>query len=194
MLLNTHTKNFRRHIRAIIRINNNLPALGVFRSLNATNKSLSKAIATLSTGLRINSAADDAAGFAVSEGMRSQISGLGIAMRNSQNGISMLQTAEGALGETNAMLQRMRELAVQASSDTLTSQDRQYLQLEIDELKGQVDRIANTTQFNRKKILDGSCGAVWSSSDSGVRERIHGGLVSVDEFGQKVNHEGNYRI
>ena len=106
----------------------------------------------------------------------------------------MLQTAEGALGETNAMLQRMRELAVQASNDTLTSQDRQYLQAEIDELKGQVDRIANTTQFNRKKILDGSAGAVWSSSDPGVRARIHGGLVSVDEFGQKVNHEGNYRI
>ncbi len=177
-----------------MRINNNLSALTAFGSLNATNKSLSKAIATLSTGLRINSAADDAAGFAVSEGMRSQMSGLGVAMRNSQDGISMLQTAEGALGETNAMLQRMRELAVQASSDTLTSQDRQYLQAEIDELKGQVDRIANTTQFNRKKILDGSCGAVWSSSDAGVRARIHGGLVSVDEFGQKVNHEGNYRI
>lgn len=177
-----------------MRINTNLPALVAFTSLNAVNKSLSKAIASLSTGLRINSAADDAAGFAVSEKMRSQISGLGVAMRNSQDGISMLQTAEGALGETNSMLQRMRELAVQASNGTLTSQDRQYLQLEIDELKSQIDRIANTTQFNKKKLLDGSCGAVWSSSDPGVKARIHGGLVSVDEFGQKVNHEGNYRI
>ena len=177
-----------------MRININLPALGAFTSLNAANKSLSKAIASLSTGLRINSAADDAAGFAMSETMRSQISGLDAALRNSQDGISLLQTAEGALGETNSMLQRMRELAVQASNDTLTSQDRQYLQLEIDELKGQIDRIADTTQFNKKRLLDGSCGAVWSSSDPGVKARIHGGLVSVDEFGQKVNHEGNYRI
>ena len=177
-----------------MRINTNLPALAAFNSLNSTNKSLEKAIASLSTGLRINSAADDAAGFAISEKIRSQVSGLDTALRNSQDGISMLQTAEGALGETNSMLQRMRELAIQASNDTLTSQDRQYIQLEIDQLKDQVDRIADTTQFNRKRLLDGSCGAMWSSSDPGVKARINGGLVSIDEFGQKVNHEGNYRI
>ena len=177
-----------------MRIANNLPALTAFNALNSTNKSLQKAINSLSTGLRINSAADDAAGFAVSEKMRSQISGLDIALRNSQDGISLLQTAEGALGETNSMLQRMRELCVQASNDTLTSQDRQYIQLEIDELRDQIDRIANTTQFNKKRILDGSSGAIWSSSDAGVKAKIHGGLVSIDEFGQKVNHEGNYRI
>ncbi len=102
-----------------MRITNNLPALSAFHALNATNKSLQETINTLSTGLRINSAADDAAGFAVSEKMRSQISGLDIALRNSQDGISLLQTAEGALGETNSMLQRMRELCVQASNDTL---------------------------------------------------------------------------
>ncbi|MBQ7217802.1 MAG: hypothetical protein IJS39_17695 [Synergistaceae bacterium] len=177
-----------------MRINTNLSALTAFNSLNSTNKSLSKAIASLSTGLRINSAADDAAGFAISEKIRSQTSGLDVAMRNSQDGISMLQTAEGALGETNSMLQRMRELAIQAGNDSLTSQDRQYLQLEIDELKNQIDRIADTTQFNKKRLLDGSCGAVWSSSDPGVKARINGGLVSVDEFGQRINHEGNYRI
>ena len=177
-----------------MRINTNLPALGAFTSLNAANKALQKSIAQLSSGLRINSAADDAAGFAVSEKMRSQISGLDVAMKNSQDGISLLQTAEGALGETNSMLQRMRELTLQAASDTLTSQDRQYVQLEIDELKSQIDGIAGTTQFNRKNILDGSCGAVWSCSDPGLEARIHGGLVSVDEFGQKVNHEGNYKI
>ena len=177
-----------------MRINNNLSALTAFNSLNSTNKSLQKAINSLSTGLRINSAADDAAGFAISEKMRSQISSLNLAMRNSMDGISLLETAEGALGETNSMLQRMRELCVQASNGTLTSQDRQYIQLEIDELRDQIDRIANTTQFNKKRILDGSSGAMWTSSDANLKARINGGLVSIDEFGQKVNHEGNYRI
>ena len=152
-----------------MRIANNLPALAAFTSLNKINRSLDKTIKALSTGLRINSSSDDAAGFAISEKMRSQISGLDVAIRNSQDGISLLQTAEGALGETNSMLQRMRELAVQASNDSLTSNDRQYLQLEIDELKKQIDRIADTTQFNKKRILDGSSGAVWSSSDTNVK-------------------------
>ena len=125
-----------------MRIITNLPAKRTFNALDRTNKSLSKAIKELSTGLRINSSSDDAAGFAISEKIRSQIGGLDIALRNSQDGISLLQTAEGALGETNSMLQRMRDLAVQASNDTLTSQDRQYIQLEIDELKNQIDQIA----------------------------------------------------
>ncbi|MBR1439404.1 MAG: hypothetical protein IJ587_12810 [Synergistaceae bacterium] len=107
-----------------MRIANNLPAITAFNSLNSTNKSLQKTIKALSTGLRINSASDDAAGFAVSEKMRSQISGLDVALRNSQDGISLLQTAEGALSQTNAMLQRMRDLSIQASNDSLTSQDR----------------------------------------------------------------------
>ncbi|MBQ9628298.1 MAG: hypothetical protein IJR43_03420 [Synergistaceae bacterium] len=177
-----------------MRIANNLPALSAFTSLNSTNKSLQKTINALSSGLRINSAADDAAGFAVSEKMRSQISGLDTAIRNSQDGISLLQTAEGALSQTNSMLQRMRELAVQACNDSLTSNDRQYIQLEIDELKDQIDRIAGTTQFNKKKLLDGSCGALWASSDLNVNVKINGGLTYIDEFGQKVSSEGNYRI
>ena len=107
-----------------MRIANNLPALTAFKSLNATNQNLQKTINALSTGLRINSASDDAAGFAISEKMRSQLSGLNLAARNSQDGISLLQTADGALGEVNSMLQRMRELAVQASNDSLTSNDR----------------------------------------------------------------------
>lgn len=177
-----------------MRIANNLPALTAFKSLNATNQNLQKTINALSTGLRINSASDDAAGFAISEKMRSQLSGLNLAARNSQDGISLLQTADGALGEVNSMLQRMRELAVQASNDSLTSNDRQYLQLEIDELKDQIDRIANTTQFNKKRILDGSSGAIWSSSDLNIKAKINGGLTYIDEFGQKVSAEGNYRI
>ncbi|MBR1438285.1 MAG: flagellin, partial [Synergistaceae bacterium] len=168
-----------------MRITNNLAAMRAFNSLSDTNLSLQNVIRALSTGLRINSAADDAAGFAVSEKMRSQIRGLDVALRNSQDGISMLQTAEGGLGGINSMLQRMRELAVQASNDSLTSTDRQYVQLEVDELRDQIDRIAETTQFNRKRLLNGSSGALWASSDSSVRALIYGGLKGA---------EGNYRI
>ena len=177
-----------------MRIANNVSALTAFNSLNASNNKLQKAIKRLSSGLRINSAADDAAGLAISEKMRSQISGLDAAIRNSQDGISFLQTAEGALNETNSMLQRMRELSVQAANDTLTANDRQYVQLEIDELKKQIDKISNTTQFNKKKILNGSSGAIWSSSDSSLKAIINGGLTYLDNFGQKVSTEGNYRI
>ena len=177
-----------------MKIANNLPALTALNSLGKNENELSKIIKQLSTGLRINSASDDAAGFAISEKMRSQISGLDVALRNSQDGISFLQTADGALGETNSMLQRMRELAVQASNDSLTSNDRQYLQLEIDELKKQIDKISGTTQFNKKRLLDGSSGALWSSDDMNVKAKINGGLTYVDDFGQKVSTEGNYRI
>ena len=177
-----------------MRISNNLSALTAFNSLTRVNNQIDKTIQQLSTGLRINSAADDAAGFAISEKMRSQISGLDRALQNSQDGISLLQTAEGALEQTNSMLQRMRELSLQAASDSLTSQDRQYIQLEIDELKKQIDRIADTTQFNKKRILDGSSGALWASSDVNVKARINGGLTYTDEFGQKVSSEGNYRL
>ena len=172
-----------------MRIMNNFPALTAFTALNSTNKSLQKTIKSLSTGLRINSASDDAAGFAVSEKMRSQIRGLDVALRNSQDGISLLQTAEGALSQMNDMLQRMRDLSIQASNDSLTSNDRQYIQLEIDQLKDEINRIAGTTQFNKKRILDGSSGALWASSDPGVRARINGGLTYTDKFGQKVSSE-----
>ncbi|MBQ9418986.1 MAG: hypothetical protein IJU31_01275, partial [Synergistaceae bacterium] len=177
-----------------MRIANNFPALMAFRSLEQTNQSLQKTVNALSTGLRINQSSDDAAGFAISEKMRSQLSGLNTAARNSQDGISLLQTADGALGEVNSMLQRMRELAVQASNDSLTSNDRQYIQLEIDELKDQINRIADSTQFNTKRILNGNSGAMWSSSDPNVKVKINGGLTYIDEFGQKVSAEGNYRI
>lgn len=88
----------------------------------------------------------------------------------------------------------MRELSVQASNDSLTLQDRRYIQLEIDELKKQIDRIADTTQFNRKRILDGSSGALWASSAPGVKVRVNGGLTRIDQFGQQVSSEGNYKI
>ena len=173
---------------------NNVSSLVAFNSLNSTNEALSKTIKTLSTGLKINSSADDAAGFAISEKMRTQIYGIDVAAKNSQDGISMLQTAEGALSEINSMLQRMRELAVQASNDSLTSQDRNYIQLEIDEIKNQIDNTANTTQFNKKKILGSGAGVLWSSNDLDLKIKINEPLTVTDQFGQKSSVEGNYRI
>ena len=175
-------------------IHNNLASLTAYNSLESTNKSLQKSIEKLSTGMRVNHASDDAAGFAISNKMRTQISGLDEAKSNARDGISLLQTAEGALEATNSMLQRMRELAIQASNDSLTSQDRSYIQLEIDEIKDNINRISNNTQFNNKRLLDGSSGALWSSNDLNVNVKINGGLTSIDEFGQKISSEGNYRI
>ncbi len=110
----------------------------------------------LSSGLRINRAGDDAAGLAISEKMRGQIRGLTQASRNAQDGISLIQTAEGALNETHAILQRMRELAVQAATDTNTGVDRSEIQKEMNELIDEIDRIAEQTQFNELNLLDGT--------------------------------------
>jgi len=172
----------------------NIPALFTYNSLSTTNDQLQKSINKLSTGLRINSAADDAAGLAISEKMRGQIRGLDMAVRNAQDGISMIQTAEGALNETQSILQRMRELSVQAANDTLTANDRQAIQLEIDQLKEEIDRIANTTQFNKKKLLDGSASILWSTDTPDTKVFVRGGLRQVDAYGQKTALEGNYKV
>ena len=121
------------------------------RNMNAMNKALYR----ISTGYRINSAADDAAGLAISEKMRSQIRGLNMAGKNIQDGISLIQTAEGALHETHAIVQRMRELSVQAANDTLTDDDRKLLDIEFQELKKEVTRISNQTEFNTRPLLNG---------------------------------------
>lgn len=140
-------------------INHNVPSLNAWRNTNIQNTSLSKSLEKLSSGLRINRAADDAAGLAISEKMRGQISGLNQASRNAQDGISLLQTAEGALNETHAILQRMRELAVQSRNDTNTNDDRAQIQLEVSQLISEITRIASTTQFNTKGLLNGSADA-----------------------------------
>lgn len=137
-------------------INHNIAALNTYRMLSNNNVLAAKSLEKLSSGLRINKAADDAAGLAISEKMRGQIRGLEQAVRNSQDAISLIQTAEGALNETHSILQRMRELAVQASSDSYTDVDRSELQKEVDQLIKEIDRIANTTEFNTKKLIDGS--------------------------------------
>ncbi len=137
-------------------INHNLMAMNTHRQLGVNQANGAKAMERLSSGMRINRAGDDAAGLAISEKMRGQIRGLKQAQRNAQDGISLIQTAEGALNETHAILQRMRELAVQASNDTTTDADRTEIQKEVDQLRDEIDRIANTTEFNTKKMLDGS--------------------------------------
>lgn len=138
-----------------MRIYNNIMAMNANRSLGINSSGMAKSLEKLSSGLRINRAGDDAAGLSISEKMRAQIRGLNMASKNAQDGISLIQTAEGALDETHAILQRMRELAVQAATDTNEQIDRQSLQDEIDELIEEINRIAEKTQFNEKVLLDG---------------------------------------
>jgi flagellin len=140
-----------------LRVNNNIAAFNAYRNLSTTDGAMSKSLEKLSSGLRINRAADDAAGLAISEGLRSQIGGLKVAVRNSQDGISVVQTAEGALTETHSILQRMRDLAVQAANDgALSDTDKAKANAEFDALKSELDDIANKTTFNGTKLLDGS--------------------------------------
>jgi len=138
-----------------MRINHNIASLNTYRQLSTNNANGAKSLEKLSSGLRINKAGDDAAGLAISEKMRGQIRGLDQASRNAQDGISMIQTAEGALNETHSILQRMRELAVQSSTDTNTSGDRTKIQAEVDQLAKEITRISNTTEFNTKNLLAG---------------------------------------
>lgn len=139
-------------------INHNITALNTHRQLSTNTANQSKSIEKLSSGLRINRAGDDAAGLAISEKMRGQIRGLDQASRNAQDGISLIQTAEGALNETHDILQRMKELATQAANDTNTTNDRGEIQKEINQLTSEINRIGNTTEFNTQKLLNGSSG------------------------------------
>jgi flagellin len=137
-------------------INTNVMSLNAQRNLSKSQSALAQSMERLSSGLRINSAKDDAAGLAISDRMTSQVNGLNQAQRNANDGISLAQTAEGALQETTNILQRMRELAVQSSNDTNTSSDRQSLQAEVSQLQAEINRIADTTTFNGKSLLDGT--------------------------------------
>ncbi|MBD8110018.1 flagellin [Priestia megaterium] len=177
-----------------MRINHNITALNTYRQFNNANNAQGKSMEKLSSGLRINSAADDAAGLAISEKMRGQIRGLDMASKNAQDATSMIQTAEGALNETHDILQRMRELAVQSGNDTNTDDDRTALNDEVGQLKGELDRIANNTEFNTQKLLDGSFGAkvVQNSTKTDVLAKAgvssvqsSGGLVAGDDGSEK---------
>lgn len=147
------TKQFKEETNMII--NNNIPALNTHRQMGINQGNMQKSMEKLSSGLRINRAGDDAAGLAISEKMRGQIRGLDQASRNAADGVSLIQTAEGALNETHSILQRMRELAVQSSNDTNTDDDRAELQKEVAALQEEITRIAENTEFNTKKLLNG---------------------------------------
>ncbi|MCD9022309.1 flagellin [Cohnella silvisoli] len=139
-----------------MRINHNIAALNTHRQLTGNTASANKSLEKLSSGLRINRAGDDAAGLAISEKMRAQVRGLDMASKNAQDGISLIQTAEGALNETHSILQRIRELADQSANGTNTKDDRAALQEEVKQLKDEIDRIGNTTEFNTQKLLNGA--------------------------------------
>src|SRR5690625_2714478 len=136
-------------------INHNISALNTHRQLNANNNAVHDSLEKLSSGLKINKAGDDAAGLSISEKMRGQIRGLEMAQKNAQDGISLIQTAEGALNETHEILQRMRELAVQSSNDSNTDTDRAELQKEVDQLAEALTDISKDTQFNEQDLLTG---------------------------------------
>lgn len=169
--------------RMALTVYQNIMSLNSQRHLSGSQTALATSIERLSSGLRINHAADDASGLAISEKLRGQITGLQRASMNAQDGISMLQTAEGALEEVSSMLQRMRELAVQASNGVYTSNDRIEIQKEVEQLKDEIDRISTATEFNTKKLLNGDGTALWSSSSSNIEAIIR------DEVA-----EGNYKI
>lgn len=168
-----------------MRINHNINALNAWRSMSETQYSMSKTLEKLSSGLRINRAGDDAAGLAISEKMRGQIRGLNMAVKNAQDAISLIQTAEGALTEVHSILQRMRELAVQAASDTNTNVDRNQIQAEINQLREEIDRIARTTEFNTMKLLDGKIESFRPQADLKV--------VTGGNFDLKASQAGNLR-
>jgi len=137
-------------------INTNVASLNAQRNLGSSQANLNRSMQRLSSGLRINSAKDDAAGLAISDRMTSQIRGLNQAARNANDGISLAQTAEGALQESTNILQRIRELGVQSANDTNSDSDRESLQAEVTQLKAELDRISETTQFNGRSLLDGT--------------------------------------
>jgi flagellin len=166
-----------------MRINHNIAALNTYRQLAFNNTQAAKNIEKLSSGLRINRAGDDAAGLAISEKMRGQIRGLEMAAKNSQDAISLIQTAEGALNETHAILQRMRELAVQASNGTNTDEDRQALNEEVQQLKTEITRIGTQTEFNTQKLLDGTFGSTVDQDANNTTALTVTGVATVTTSG-----------
>jgi flagellin len=152
-----------------LRINQNIAAQNAYRNLSITDGQMSKSLEKLSSGFRINRAADDAAGLSISEGLRSQIGGLKVAVRNSQDGISVAQTAEGALNETTSILQRMRDLAVQSSNEGSNDPEaKAAAQKEFGQLNSELDRIGKNTSFGKSKLLDGSFGGTFKAAGVGV--------------------------
>ncbi|OZU88224.1 flagellin [Virgibacillus indicus] len=172
-------------------INHNIAALNTHRQLSSNSNAVQGSLEKLSSGLAINKAGDDAAGLAISEKMRGQIRGLEMAQKNAQDGISLIQTAEGALNETHAILQRMRELAVQSSNDTNTETDRAELQKEVDQLSEELSRIGNTTEFNTQNLLNGKFEGTFHI---GANEQQNLKININDMRGNKLGVTGNAKF
>ena len=175
-----------------LRINQNVAAMNSYRNLSVTDGQMSKSLEKLSSGFRINRAGDDAAGLAISEKLRGQVNGLNKASENAQNAISMIQTAEGALNETHSILQRVRELTVQAANDTNTVDDRAAIQKEVTALTEELDRISTTTEFNTKPLLSGSgaSGQTFNfqvGANSGSDQRITVTIGNMSASGLSLN-------
>jgi flagellin len=168
-------------------INTNVKALVAQNAATVNGRAMGKAMEQLSTGKRINSAADDAAGLAISNKMTSQIRGLNQAVRNANDAISMIQTAEGALGEVNNMLQRMRELAVQSASDTNSSADRGFLQKEVDELVAEIGRVNENTEFNKMALLNSKVGVAEAAALAKFQVGANGTNTEIEVTFNKVD-------
>lgn len=177
-----------------MRINHNISALRANNQLSRTNNKLDASLERLSSGYRINSAADDAAGLAISEKMRTQIAGLDQASRNASDGISVIQTAEGALIEVEAMLQRMRELSVQSANGTYTTEDRSAIQAEIDQLNKEIQRISDTTEFNKMTLLDGKIDRKSYSSNNQVNLISLSDSVDIGEYAIKITQDARQAV
>ena len=177
-----------------MRINHNISALKANNQLARTNKLLDKSLERLSSGYRINSARDDSAGLAISEKMRTQISGLEQASRNAADGISVIQTAEGALVEVESMLQRMRELAVQSANGIYTTEDRIAIQAEINQLNEEITRISETTEFNTMTLLDGNIDRKSYSSDNRVSLVSLSDSVSVGDYQIRITQDARQAV
>jgi flagellin len=173
-------------------VQHNMSAMNANRMLGITNSSLAKSTEKLSSGYKINRAADDAAGLSISEKMRSQIRGLNKASDNAQDGISLIQTAEGALNESHSILQRMRELSVQASNGTETDDDREAVQKEISQLQDELTRISSTTEFNTMKLLDGSLGGGSSATGIKVDASVSNTALAAGALTTTAATKGNY--
>ena len=176
-------------------MNHDMTSLLGQRIMQRNSLAMKRSLEKLSSGLRTKIAdMDSTAELAIGETMRSRIFGMEKALNNSQDGVSMIQTAVGGLSQTQSMLNRMRELSVQAANDALTQQDRSYIQVEINEIRDHIDLIGNSTQFNRRSLLNGDSAILWSSSDNNVKAIVNGGLRSIDQYGQKYSVDGNFKL
>jgi flagellin len=194
--MDAHFKIFIEENTMALSINTNVASLNAQRNLGASQTNLNKSMQRLSSGLRINSAKDDAAGLAISDRMTSQIRGLNQAVRNANDGISLAQTAEGALSETTNILQRMRELAVQSANDTNTASDRSSLQDEVDQLIAEMDRIASTTAFNGKNVIDGTLNdaTFQVGANAGQTIKFSIGAAGAGDIGQIAQETGSTAV